>query len=745
MSTAIPLTNISGEFDPVHILIASLARGGAERLVCETVDSLQRRGVSGNLFVLWNAGNVYQFGDTPHFRFFPATQIPREQKLQVIAERILNSTHKLVLTHLIPARDLKVLWAHGVQTAPVIHNARLGWQDAPDAFANPLVPFLVAASCDTARELRESGWSKPIVVVRHELQRWFTPAEIQSDRIRIRKRYGIGEREFLIGMVGNFKAQKAYPRAVRVLEQLLRVAPARLMILGAWDHEYGYGHQTYETTRQLARDLEVDQALILPGGVPDVEAHYAAFDAFLNTSIFEGLSIAMLEAQQAGCPVVTANAGGNVEALVSGSQVVYDSSEIQPYVDALLRVRNRRNAPPAEPAYPDLIPQLWRQLALYSSPPAGDRIIFVTDSLNSGGATRSLVNLLTRFEPKDQVVLCVLGLVHNRAYLDELEQAAVRTVRFESPANVVECAERILLAVNRLNAGTLCFWNVDASVKLLTAKVLSPAATRIVDVSPGPQLFSELTAVENFQERIAFSAENYFDRLDCFVAKYQSGVPPAEYNVARNKIAVIPNGVPCPLESQAVPFPARFAEAYRMIACCRLAQEKRVEFLIDSAAQVAKRMPQSSLTVVGGPERGDVNYATSLARRAERRGLNNAWFTGRQSRVTPFLHAGRVFVTASLVDGCSNAIIEAMAAGLPVVATETPAVIEQIENGVTGFIVSQDRTEEMAERVEALLVEPDIARALGDAGRRRAQEHFSIDRMVQGYAGVLANRDRVAV
>lgn len=738
MSTPARLPEVTGDSQPVHILVASLARGGAERLVCETVESLRRRGIPGNLFVLWKTDGTYEIGDTPHFRFFPAANNPRERNLRLIAERVLSSRRNLVLTHLIPACDLNILWNQGVHTVPVIHNARPGWHDEPNAFDHSMVPFLVAASCEVARELRAAGCLKPIVVVRHELQRWFTPAEVASDRTRIRARYGIGADVFLVGMVGNFKAQKAYPRAVRVLDRLRRLAPTRLMILGAWNHSYGYGKTTYEATRRLARDLAVETDLILPGGVPDVEAHYAAFDAFLNTSVYEGLSVAMLEAQQAGCPVVTANAGGNIEALAPGSQVVYDSSDIQAYVEGLLRVRTRPRVPSPRPAYPDLIPRLWRQLALYSTPRCRDRILFVTDSLNSGGATRSLVNLLTRLPGRDRVVLCVLGAVHNAAYLRELEQASVPMVRYDAPANAIECAERALEAVNRLEAGTLCFWNVDASVKLTIAKVLSAAKTRIVDVSPGPHFFDELAESEGFQHRIAFSAEDYFARLDCFVAKYRGGVPPAEYRMPPERIQIIPNGVPCPPESAEVAFPARFAEAFRMIACCRLVPEKRVEFLIDSAAKISGRMPEASLTVVGGPERGDDSYLKSLASHARRRGFHNAWFAGRQTRVNPFLSAGRVFVTASLVDGCSNAVIEAMAAGLPVVATSTPAVTQQVEHGVTGFILTQDRTEEMAERVETLLTNPDMARAFGEAGQRLVRRSFAVDRMVNDYADVLA-------
>jgi glycosyltransferase involved in cell wall biosynthesis len=724
---------------PVHVLIASLERGGAERAVVETVGFWQQHGIPGNLFVLGQARRPYVIPDCPGFRVLPKSSLRREQALIEVARQILGSPVHQVVTHLIPARELAVLWRHGVSTIPVIHNGRLGWQDEPSVFDHSMVPFLAADSAQVARELREGGCRKPVVVVRHEIQRWFDPAEIERDRARIRAHYGIGEHEFLVGMVGNFKAQKAYPRAIRVLAGLRQSVPARLIILGSWDHSYGYGERTFAATIALARELGLEAELLLPGGVEDVEAHYAAFDAFLNTSIHEGLSVAMLEARQSGCPVVTADAGGNIEALAPGSQTIFDGSNIEAYVEALLRVRRRRAPPLKPPAYPALIPQLWRQLGVFSSPRAGEHILFVTNNIATGGATRSLVRLLTHFPAKDRVSLCILGSVHDSACMDELEKAAVPVARFEHPANVVDCAERLLALVRELAASTLCFWNVHASVKLLTAKVLSAANTRIVDVSPGPMFFRELELAVAFQQRVAFTADDYFERLTTFVAKYRGGVPPAGYNVPLDKVVVIPNGVPFPAETEAASFPNQFPAAFRIVACCRLVPEKRVEFLVDSAAEVSRRLPQASLTVVGGPERSNTSYAESLARRAENRSFTNTWFVGRQPRVGPFLNSSRVFVTASMVDGCSNAVLEAMAAGLPVVAAATRAVTEQVEHGVTGFILSQDRTEEMADCISTLLTNPDLAHEFGQAGRRRAERSFGIDRMVASYASVLVS------
>jgi len=720
---------------PVNVFLASLARGGAERIVCETLTTLDIEGFTANLFVMYKSQPSYQLSRSVRLQLIaPAND--REHTLRMVSRQICDSGLNLVLTHLIRSRDLELLWRSGVRTVPVVHNISLGWQEDPIAFAHPLVPFVAAISSAVARELREAQCPKPIVVIRHELQRWFTASEIQQDRRRIRAQYGIGNQEFVIGMVGNFKAQKAYPRAIRVLDRVRRLRPVRLLIVGSWDHSYGYGENTYKATCKLAQELGVAQHLILSGSVEDVKPYYAAFDVYLNTSVFEGLSIAMLEAQQAGCHIITADVGGNAECLGPRSQVVHDPSNIQDYVDALASVALYRAPPAPKPAYPSLIPRLWRQLALYSTPAGGERVLFVTDSLNNGGATHSLVRLLTRFPEKGRVVLCVLGSTHNPTLLKELQQASVEILQFLAPAGIVDCVDRVLESLHKCGAGTLCFWNVDSCVKLLATKVLSAAITKIIDVSPGPQLFEQLAAADSFQYRIAFTANEYFARLDRFVAKYSGGVPGPEYDLPASKVSVIRNGVPCPPEGERALIPARYSEAFRLISCCRLVPEKRVELIIDSAAEVAMQLPETSLTVVGAPERTDNSYVESLARRAVRRAFHNVWFAGLQPQVTPYLNGARVFVTASTVEGCSNAVLEAMSAGLPVVGTRNAAIIEQVTDGITGFVVNPNGAG-LADKISLILRNPDMAQCLGEAGRRRVLESFDIDRMVKDYAKLL--------
>ncbi len=92
------------------------------------------------------------------------------------------------------------------------------------------------------------------------------------------------------------------------------------------------GREVYTATcRQASLSSGVTADVIMPGPVHPAEPYYSAFDVFLNTSIYEGLSIAILEAICRGCPVVSADAGGNAEALGPNDVLIEDSSDVDMY------------------------------------------------------------------------------------------------------------------------------------------------------------------------------------------------------------------------------------------------------------------------------------------------------------------------------------------------------------------------------------------------------------------------------
>ena len=106
-------------------------------------------------------------------------------------------------------------------------------------------------------------------------------------------------------------------------------------------------------------------------------------------------------------------------------------------------------------------------------------------------------------------------------------------------------------------------------------------------------------------------------------------------------------------------------------------------------------------------------------------------FTGQRQDVSEILRDVDVLVHPSLTEGLSNVILEAMAAGIPVVATRAGGNPELVEDGRTGFLAPVRNSAELASAVGRLLDQPAMARAFGETARQRVIDEFTIDRMLR--------------
>jgi L-malate glycosyltransferase len=151
--------------------------------------------------------------------------------------------------------------------------------------------------------------------------------------------------------------------------------------------------------------------------------------------------------------------------------------------------------------------------------------------------------------------------------------------------------------------------------------------------------------------------------------------------------------------------------------------------LLEAAHQVRCRIPDARFALVGdGPERNP------LLRRIEELGLRDAvHLLGTRYDVPAILGRASAFCLPSRAEGLSNAIMEAMAAGLPVVATDAGGNPELVRDGGTGFVVPVGDASAMAQRLVEMLSEPARAREMGLLGRALAERELSLDRKQSAY------------
>jgi len=163
-----------------------------------------------------------------------------------------------------------------------------------------------------------------------------------------------------------------------------------------------------------------------------------------------------------------------------------------------------------------------------------------------------------------------------------------------------------------------------------------------------------------------------------------------------------------------------------------------------AAARVRTAVPDAAFVIAGEGE-----LMPSLRQLANELGIaGDVHFIGRCDDVASLLFASDIGVLSSKAEGFANAILEYMAAGLPVVSTNAGGVREAIVEGETGFIVPASDDEQMAERIIQILSDNDKAQAMGALGKMIVAETFSSDRHLKNtldlYDELLAKPKSVA-
>jgi glycosyltransferase involved in cell wall biosynthesis len=176
-----------------------------------------------------------------------------------------------------------------------------------------------------------------------------------------------------------------------------------------------------------------------------------------------------------------------------------------------------------------------------------------------------------------------------------------------------------------------------------------------------------------------------------------------------------------------------------LLQTATLRPQKAVEVMIAATALVRRTYPDVRLLVAGG---GDAGALRALA--AEHGVADAVSLLGARTDVADLRAAATVGVLSSDFEGMPLAVLEYMAAGLPVVATDVGGLPEIVRDGETGFLVAPRDPAALAERIGHLLADPALAREMGERGRRRQKEQFSSEAMVAAvtrlYARLLASK-----
>ena len=157
----------------------------------------------------------------------------------------------------------------------------------------------------------------------------------------------------------------------------------------------------------------------------------------------------------------------------------------------------------------------------------------------------------------------------------------------------------------------------------------------------------------------------------------------------------------------------------------RLSPEKGLEYLISAIREVVNLYPRTKVLLVGD---GDEKYRLSLQEKVKDLELSShIFFVGFYENVPHILRCLDIFSLPSLTEGFNRSLLEAMACGLPVVATAVGGNVEIVQDGVNGLLVLPSNPGALAFAITELLKDKEKARKMGLEGKLLVEENFSID------------------
>jgi sugar transferase (PEP-CTERM/EpsH1 system associated) len=363
-------------------------------------------------------------------------------------------------------------------------------------------------------------------------------------------------------------------------------------------------------------------------------------------------------------------------------------------------------------------------------------IVYLITELDTGGAQKVLLQLLSRLDRRrfSPSVVCLYN--GDKAVAQEIRS----------------------LGIHVADLGMATKWRVDAFwrfLRLLRAERPAILHTHLFHANIPGRVVGRLTGVpivistehsmgteSGWRYRLNRLTHPLADRVVC-VSQQIAGFFTQRVGIPEAKVVVIPNGID-PERFRHLP-DKRVARAGLGLPAggaligtvARLHPVKNLPVLLEAVAM----LPEVSLVVVGdGPER------TRLVRLAVELGLQQrVQFVGQQRDVLPWLAACDLFALPSESEGLSMAILEAMAAALPVVATRVGGTPELVMDQVTGRLVPSGDPRPLAQAIGSLVGDPGLRHKMGRAGAERVAAVFSLDRMVGDtvclYNRLLAEKD----
>jgi len=355
-------------------------------------------------------------------------------------------------------------------------------------------------------------------------------------------------------------------------------------------------------------------------------------------------------------------------------------------------------------------------------------IVHVVNTLDGGGTERTLVALLRAFEPAALRHVVVTFREAGRLAATLPDHVACRPL--DAVGRDRFAAFRLRRVLSEERAAVVHARNTGCWFDSLAACILRPRTALILGFH-GLETRRPFSAHQRRVGRLAARCGARFTSVSRAGAKRMLH----EMAVPQQRLSVLPNGVRCVRSADATAN-RRAArdefgfdhDAFVIGGVGSLTSVKRFDVLIDAVARVARCHPHVRLLLIGdGPLRPALSRRVAAARIE-----SNVRLVGNREDVPALLPALDGYVCCSDSEEVSNALLEAMAAGLPIITTDVGDHRTIVHNGGAGFVIGSADADALAERITRWMTDPAMRHRQAEHARRRAQD-FDFANTVQAY------------
>lgn len=364
------------------------------------------------------------------------------------------------------------------------------------------------------------------------------------------------------------------------------------------------------------------------------------------------------------------------------------------------------------------------------------------------GAERQAYQLATRLVRRGEKVWVLTRRYRSLSLFERIDGVTVH--RMPAPGNQIVASltftftSLLWLARNRSN------WSVLHAFQLLSPTTIALIAklalgghvvARMACSSGGGTLYGDINHIR--QGPLVNLRRRLLRHADVFVVLNEEGQRDlVEFGLGDRPVCLIPNGVDTDLfhplskpysveKRQALSLPTKG----RIVGFVgRLHQSKGLDILLNAWRQASGDLAETVYLVIVGEGNLRPQLEAQISNLAQ-----HVIFLGRRENVAEYLQAVDVFVLPSLAEGLSNALLEAMSCGLPVVATAIGGSPEVIENNINGLLVPPDDVDALSNAILHLLHHPEQAQRFGQAARQTILARYSIETAVDQYVRLYAS------